>query len=293
MAYTKLWHRIVTSSIWDEDDRTRIVWITMLAMANADGYVGSTLKSLAMLARVPVKACERALEILTAPDTESRTPDNDGRRIAKAEGGWLLLNYDKHRNAVSDDPAATKTRDRVRRYRALRNVTTRYAASASASPSSSESPGEGSGEGADGGGCLGRVPDIEDWHAEMDADGWSLEWVLDKAGHPTVAMSAEMAREYFDHRTGTHWVNANGRPVGRTVKDLMADMRTWKRNQGKKAAAGVVAVRGESPLALKERMAAASLEIEGLMSKDDEASRVRKAELRRRVAAWKRELAGG
>ncbi len=33
MAYTKLFHSIVTSTIWRETDPTRIVWITMLALA--------------------------------------------------------------------------------------------------------------------------------------------------------------------------------------------------------------------------------------------------------------------
>jgi hypothetical protein len=31
------------------------------------------------------------------PDADSRTKDNEGRRIETIEGGWLILNYQKYR----------------------------------------------------------------------------------------------------------------------------------------------------------------------------------------------------
>lgn len=146
MSYTKLFHRIITSSMWDEPDQTRIVWITMLAMANQDGYVGATKKSLALLARVPEEACEKALQTFLAPDPESRSKEHDGRRIEEVDGGWRLLTYEKHRDSVSDDPSAIANRERQRRYReSLRNVTSRDPAYACASSSASaleRGPGE-------------------------------------------------------------------------------------------------------------------------------------------------------
>lgn len=138
MAYTKLWHRIVTSSIWDADDKTRLVWITMLALANRDGFVESSFKALAMLARVDHKACRHALQVLSSPDPDSRTKTDDGRRIEERDGGWQIINYDLYRNATSDDPHVIKNRERQRRFRekqALRNVSKRDAASASSSVS--------------------------------------------------------------------------------------------------------------------------------------------------------------
>ena len=117
MGYTKLFQSIVTSSMWDESCETRVVWVTMLAMANQDGYVGATQKSLAVLARVSEEACEKALEIFMSPDAESRTKEHEGRRVEKVDGGWVLLNYEKHRNATNDDPAAAAARERQKRYR--------------------------------------------------------------------------------------------------------------------------------------------------------------------------------
>ena len=43
-GFTKLFNTIVTSTIWQEDDKTRIVWITMLAIADASGIVGASIR---------------------------------------------------------------------------------------------------------------------------------------------------------------------------------------------------------------------------------------------------------
>lgn len=136
MGYTKLWHKIVTSSIWDADDKTRILWITMLALANKDGYVESSFKSLAMLARITTDECLHALEVLSSADEDSRTKTDDGKRIAQVEGGWQIINYQKYRDSVSEDPHAIQNRERQKRHRekkALLSVTSRDPAYAYAS----------------------------------------------------------------------------------------------------------------------------------------------------------------
>jgi len=117
MGFTKLWHRIVTSSIWDERDPTRLLWITMLALANQDGYVESSFKSLALLARISEEDCRKGLEVLTSPDEDSRTKTDDGRRLEVTDGGWRILNYVDYREATSDDPHAVKNRERQKRHR--------------------------------------------------------------------------------------------------------------------------------------------------------------------------------
>ena len=42
-SYTKLFSSIITSTIWMEDDKTRILWITLLAMADQHGEVYSSI----------------------------------------------------------------------------------------------------------------------------------------------------------------------------------------------------------------------------------------------------------
>lgn len=96
-GYTKLFSSIVTSSIWQEDNATRLVWITLLATADARGIVEASLPGLAHVARVDRDECERALAKLASPDPDSRTKDHDGRRIAECDGGWQILNYAQYR----------------------------------------------------------------------------------------------------------------------------------------------------------------------------------------------------
>lgn len=143
-GYTKLFSDIVDSSIWDEDAETCKVWVTLLALSDANGYVRGSPGWLAGKAKVSVELCERALEKFKNPDPRSRTPDNDGRRIEQLEDGWLILNYISFRGRLSNDPKSIATRERVQkhrekhrsvtdRYRALPSVTTDSPASASAS----------------------------------------------------------------------------------------------------------------------------------------------------------------
>jgi len=118
MSYTKLFQSILGSSIWSEDDQTRIVWITMLALANKHGEVEASIPGLARLAGVPLDACEAAVATLSSPDKYSKTPDHEGRRIMPIDGGWEIVNHHKYRDKASRDDSKRKTAERVRRHRA-------------------------------------------------------------------------------------------------------------------------------------------------------------------------------
>ena len=56
MAFVKVHSSILDSSVWLEDDRTRIVWFTLMAMADRDGRVEASVPGLANRARVPRRA---------------------------------------------------------------------------------------------------------------------------------------------------------------------------------------------------------------------------------------------
>lgn len=117
MAYTKLDSGITESTIWQAPDATLRVWIAMLARADQHGYVGASVPGLAALARVTIEACVAALEMLRAPDEWSRTKDHEGRRIADADGGWVLLNHAKYRIALDADMRRERSRIAMRRLR--------------------------------------------------------------------------------------------------------------------------------------------------------------------------------
>lgn len=117
MGYTKLFSSILASTIWNEESATRIVWITMLAMKDRDGVVEGSVPGLAVLARVTMQECERAIATLSAPDPSSRTKVEDGRRIRPCPEGWQVINHDLYQHRGSIEDHREKTRLRVQRFR--------------------------------------------------------------------------------------------------------------------------------------------------------------------------------
>jgi hypothetical protein len=112
-TFTKLFSSLTDSTIWAEDNDTRILWITMLAMADKTGYIGASIPGLAARARISIEATERALAKFMAPDPYSRSKDNDGRRIEEADRGWILLNYQRYRDMRDEE--ARREYERVRK----------------------------------------------------------------------------------------------------------------------------------------------------------------------------------
>jgi hypothetical protein len=119
-SFSKLFSSLVTSTVWLEDDATRIVWITILALKNRNGEVAASIPGLAHSANVSVPACRKALATLSGPDPDSRTKDHEGRRIAAIPGGWRVLNHFKYRDAMSQAERKASKAEWQRRYR-LRN----------------------------------------------------------------------------------------------------------------------------------------------------------------------------
>jgi hypothetical protein len=101
-GFVKLFSSIVTSTVWCEDNATLRVWIAMLATSDAKGIVEGSVPGFANLARVTVDEMRHAIDVLSSPDKDSRTPDNEGRRISAVTGGWHILNYDKYRERTQD-----------------------------------------------------------------------------------------------------------------------------------------------------------------------------------------------
>jgi hypothetical protein len=121
--FTKLFESILDSTIWFEDSDTRCIWITMLALADADGIVSNTVPGLArralpqMSLGEAIAKTETVLAAFQQPDPYSRTPDNEGRRIAPVDGGWELLNHRKYREKRLKAERREQNRAAQQRYR--------------------------------------------------------------------------------------------------------------------------------------------------------------------------------
>jgi len=124
MSYTKLSSSILTSTLWMEDDHTRIAWFALLAMADKNGEVQASVPGLANIARIPVESARAAIAKFLSPDPDSRTKDDEGRRIQEIKGGWFLINHAEYRELASDLDRRQKAAERQQRCRekAARNA---------------------------------------------------------------------------------------------------------------------------------------------------------------------------
>ena len=127
-GYVKLFSEIIESSIWDEDSETCKVWITLLALADSEGFVRGSPGWLAKRSRVNVDKVDSALKKFTSPDKFSRTPTEEGKRIEATPDGWVILNYVFYREhnglELSKDPRRTYQREWMRKKREKEKVST-------------------------------------------------------------------------------------------------------------------------------------------------------------------------
>lgn len=121
--YNKLFSTILDSSIWLEDCFTRIVWITLLASMDEDGFCKfGSVRNLAIRAGVPLPETVKAVTILESPDEFSQGQENEGRRIERISGGWIVLNAGKYREMATRQMLRESNRIRMQQYRARKSL---------------------------------------------------------------------------------------------------------------------------------------------------------------------------
>jgi len=88
---------LATNGPWE----ALVTFQQLLVLANDNGEVDMTPSAIARVTTIPKEIIERGIEALCAPDPESRTPDEEGRRIvllSEHRGwGWKIVNYLKYR----------------------------------------------------------------------------------------------------------------------------------------------------------------------------------------------------
>jgi hypothetical protein len=101
----KLFTKILDSSIWLEDSDTRIVWITLLAAMDEDGFCRfASPANVARRARVSPAAAVAALKKFEAPDPLTPEDENQGPRIERVPDGYVVINAVKHREQLTQEP---------------------------------------------------------------------------------------------------------------------------------------------------------------------------------------------
>jgi hypothetical protein len=218
-GYTKLYADIVDSSIWKEDSDTCKVWITLLALCNAEGFVRGSVGWLASKAKVSTESTTVALTKFLNPDPESRTEAHEGRRLEQVERGWLILNYTYFRNEhqqLSTNPRRVYQREWMRKKRlstaSQQNVNTVNTASASVSASV---PVQGKG-------CGERdFPEVE-----------IPSWQEVQAEAAKIGLVDWKAKDWFDEMQASGWMDRHNRHV-QNWRALLSRVRTWWEADGR------------------------------------------------------------
>lgn len=93
------------------------MWITFLAAKDVDGLVHGTVPGMAKDSGLTLAEATEAIRILESPDPYSSTPDHEGRRILKVDGGWRITNHGKYRDEIQKIRADNAARQREFRKR--------------------------------------------------------------------------------------------------------------------------------------------------------------------------------
>lgn len=116
-GYTKLFSDIITSTIWQEPNDCRVLWITMLALKDEANICRATVPALSKLCNISLEQCESYLDQFQQPDKYSRSQDFEGRRIEPVDGGFLILNGQKYRDMLRGQERRDYVRERVAEHR--------------------------------------------------------------------------------------------------------------------------------------------------------------------------------
>jgi hypothetical protein len=211
MMYSKLFSSVVHSSLWSEPDHIRLLFITLLALADKDGIVYGSRSGLERAAMIDPDAAEKCdpWERLMGPDSDSsdllRNPENEGRRIQEIPGGFRLINYDYYKALRDAEERKIQNREAQRRHRE-KSATVSRSQPASATVSR-------------------RKPIKSKSKIEIESKiPKHLNDVLVYAQN--INLPASEAEKFYDHFTSNGW-----RVGGRTaMKDWKAALRNWKRN---------------------------------------------------------------
>ncbi len=91
-----------------------LVFTNLLAHADKEGHVDIHPKAIAEEVGLTLDEVNKSLQVLESPDDESRSPEENGRRIVRLDEhrawGWRVVNYVKYRSIRSEDDRREQNR---------------------------------------------------------------------------------------------------------------------------------------------------------------------------------------
>lgn len=120
MMYAKLFTSIYQGTLRG-NSHGLLVFTNLLAHCDKDGIVDIHPRAISEEVGLPLEAVKAALNVLESPDDESRSPEEQGRRIVRLDEhrawGWRVVNYLKYRAIRSEDDRREQNRIAQERYR--------------------------------------------------------------------------------------------------------------------------------------------------------------------------------
>lgn len=99
-GYTPIFSTMLEGTLYGRWPHTGI-WACLLSQMSREGVIDKTPQCLASAIGVPVDVLTACINDFMQPDLDSRTPDNDGRRLELIDPtrswGWRVLNAQKYR----------------------------------------------------------------------------------------------------------------------------------------------------------------------------------------------------
>ena len=239
MGYTKLFSSITESSLWSEPKEVRILFVSMLARADATGFVEASLPGLARMSNLTLEETESGIANLEGPDKYSKNEDNEGRRITKVDGGWCIINYEEYRNRRSDEDRREYMREYMAKYRRgkqpVNNGVNKVSKNANSKPSVSRGkpPLAQATATATASSDL-KAPPLPPEEEKAVCVNPNLKEVKETASMRGI--TPDIAEAFWNAHDGVGWIDRAGRAITRWEPLLMNFAATWKANREKEKA---------------------------------------------------------
>ena len=123
MKYAKIFDSIWEGSMRGKSDPL-FVFVNLLTHSDQHGIVDRHWRAIADETGLSQERITNAIEFLESPDHESRTPDEEGRRIVRLDDhrawGWRIVNHSKYRDLCTK----TQNAERQARFRKSNAIVT-------------------------------------------------------------------------------------------------------------------------------------------------------------------------
>lgn len=206
-----------------------LVFTNMLAHCDKEGFVDKHFRAIADEVGLTVEQVHAAVAILEAPDEESRSPEEQGRRIIRVNDsrawGWRVVNYGKYREIRNDADRREQNRKAQERWRekhkpAVSSRKPRVITNKQSKPIG-EGEAEGKGQGQEEASEQGKAPASRSPQLPVDEGEWlsSLQGDVAYAHIPVLVELSKMQRWCIANRKEPsrkrfiNWLNRIEKPL--------------------------------------------------------------------------------